>query len=353
MTKLKIIFFSLFVTINCFSQLKNKKGNNKFQEIMNVYSDSLKSKKYGIVNLTKEKSKIFKSQIGWSSSAEKMTSDKLFNIGSLTKMFTSILILQEIENGNLKLNDTIGKYFSKNKNVDSKITIEQLLRHKSGLGEIIDDTILSKSFEDFEYKYNHIYLYDFIPAKQFEKGQKYVYTNTNYQLLGYVLEKINDKPYSKIVEERIFEPCKMKNSYTYFSKKLKNIAHPMRNGLDLLDSINYRFYYNLAFSAGCITSNLNDLELFFTSLYETNKLIKRETFNKMIDFEGNYGLGIEKMDINSKEKYYLIGHKGRNISFKISNWYNLKTKDLIITISNEMEDIYVKKINSEIITKLE
>ena len=127
----------------------------------------------------------------------------------------------------------------------------------------------------------------------------------------------------------------------------------MLNGEDLLESINYRFYYNLAFSAGCISSNLNDLELFFTSLYETNKLIKRETFNKMIDFEGNYGLGIEKIEVNSKEKYFLIGHRGRNISFKISNWYNLKTKDQIITITNEMEDIYVKKINSKIITNLE
>ena len=204
------------ITLNCYCQSKNKNEKNKFQEIMNIYSDSLKSKKYGIVNLTKTKTKIFTSQIGWSSLTEKMTSDKVFNIGSLTKMFTSILVLQEIEKGNLKLNDTIGKYFLKNKNVDSKITIEQLLRHKSGLGEIVVDTILSKSFEDVDYIYNHNYLYNYIPVKQFEKGQRFVYTNTNFQLLGYILEKINDKPYSKIVEERIFEPCKMKNSYTYF-----------------------------------------------------------------------------------------------------------------------------------------
>lgn len=345
---MKLILLFL-ISINSYSQIKN----DTFQKMLNIYSDSLQSKKYGIVNLTKHKNKIYKSQIGWASETEKMTSDKIFNIGSLTKMFTSVLILQEIEKGKLKLNDTIGTFFSKNRNVDSKITIEELLRHKSGLGEIVIDSILNNSFGDYEYKYNHSFLYNLIPKKQFSKGEKYLYTNTNYQLLGYILEMINDKPYSKIVEERIFEPCKMKNSYTYFSKTIKNIAHPMFNGEDLLEQLNYRFYYNLAYSAGSISSNLNDLELFFTSLYESDKLISRETFNKMTEFQDNYGLGIEKNKVNSKNEYYLIGHSGDNISFKIRNWYNPKTKDLIITISNQMGEKYIGKINSKIIKELE
>ena len=348
------ILILLFITTNCNSQsIQRKITTNKFQEILNVYSDSIQLKKYGIVNLTKHKNIIYKSQIGWSSKTENMTADKIFNIGSLTKMFTAILILQEIENGKLKLSDTLGTFFAANKNVDTKITIEQLLRHRSGLGEIVVDSILNNSFGDYEYKYNHIFLYDNIPKKQFNRGEKYLYTNTNYQLLGYILEIINDKPYSKIVEERIFEPCKMKNSFTYFSKTLKNIAHPMYNGEDLLEQSNYRFYYNLAFSAGCISSNLNDLELFFISLYETNKLIARETFTKMIDFQDNYGLGIEKIKVNSEKEYFFIGHSGDNISFKIRNLYNPKTKDLIITISNQMGEKFIGQINNKIIKSLE
>mgnify|MGYP003610941353 CR=1 FL=1 len=345
----------ILITINCYSQSKTKiKETNKFQEILDIYSDSLQLNKYGIVNLTKHQNKIFKSEIGWSSETEKMTSNKIFNIGSLTKLFTSVLILQEIENGKLKLNDTIGSFFLENKNVDSKITIEQLLRHQSGLGEIAVDSVLNNSFVNYEYKYNHCFLYNQIPNKQFNKGEKFLYTNTNYQLLGYILEIINDEPYSKIVEERIFKPCKMKNSYTYFSKTLKNIAHPMFNGEDLIKQVNYKFYYNLAFSAGCISSNLNDLELFFSSLYETNKLISRETFIKMTEFQDDYGLGIQRIKVKSKNKeYYLIGHSGDNISFKIRNWYNPKTKDLIITISNQMGEKYIGKINNEIIKDLE
>ena len=127
----------------------------------------------------------------------------------------------------------------------------------------------------------------------------------------------------------------------------------MYNGEDLLEQSNYRFYYNLAFSAGCISSNLNDLELFFISLYETNKLITRETFTKMIDFQDNYGLGIEKIKVNSEKEYFFIGHSGDNISFKIRNLYNPKTKDLIITISNQMGEKYIGQINNKIIKSLE
>lgn len=349
MSRLIKITLLVFVSISCHSQ----NHNNKFQSILNIYSDSVQENKYGIVNLIKHRGKVYKSQIGWASETEKMTSDKIFNIGSLTKMFTSVLILQEIETGKLKLNDTIGSFFSRNNNVDPQITIEQLLRHKSGLGEIVIDSILNNSFGDYEYIYNHSFLYNMIPSKQFNKGEKYLYTNTNYQLLGYILEIINDKPYSKIVEERIFKPCKMKNSYTYFSKTLKNIAHPMYNGEDLLEQLNYRFYYNLAFSAGCVSSNLNDLELFFSSLYETDKLISRKAFTQMTSFEDDYGLGIEKRTIHSKKEYFLIGHGGDNVSFKIRNWYNPKTKDLIITISNQMGEKYIGKINNKMLKQLE
>ena len=81
--------------------------------------------------------------------------------------------------------------------------------------------------------------------------------------------------------------------------------------------------------------------------------MSKETFTKMVDFEDNYGLGIERMKVNSNKGYYLIGHSGDNISFKIRNWYNTKTKDLIITISNQMGEKYIGKINNEIIKQLE
>lgn len=352
---MKYIFVIILLNFSFgFAQITHKKVfENEFQKILNTYSDSLNNDKHGIVNLTRHKNKTHKSHIGWANLDDKMTSDKVFNVGSLTKMFTAVLILQEIEKKTLKLNDTIGTFFSSNKNVDSKITIEQLLRHKSGLGEIVIDTVLNQAFGNFESKYNHNFLYENIPPKKFDKGEKFDYTNSNYLLLGYVLEILNDKPYSSLLQERIFDKCSMNNSYYYFSKSIKNSAHPMFKGVDYINELNYRFYYNFAFSAGCVSSNLDDLEIFFTNLYEKSTLISRVSFAKMIDFQNDYGYGIEKKIFNNKIQTQFIGHSGDNLFFKIRNWYNPKTKDLVITISNQYDDKFVGQINSKIFKILE
>ena len=177
----------MLTIISC-STFKNENNlstkSSSLISVLEKYRDSLENKRYGLVASIRKKGKTEKYAIGFSDSIHKMTTDKIFNIGSLTKMFTAVLIMQEVEKGNLNLNDTLGKYFNKdliyNKNVDLKITIEQLLRHESGLGEIVVDTIINQAFSNPFHEYNNTLLYNKIPEKIFEKGQKFKYTNTNY-----------------------------------------------------------------------------------------------------------------------------------------------------------------------------
>jgi len=354
--KIKIIFLISLITIISCSTLKNKNDlnnkNNLLVSILDKYRDSLKSNNYGLVALIRKKGKVEKYAIGFSDSEHKMTTDKIFNIGSLTKMFTAVLIMQEVKKGNLDLKDTIGKYFIKdfaqNKNVDTKITIEQLLRHESGLGEVVVDTIVNQAFQNPYHEYNNTFLYNKIPKKIFEKGEKFRYTNTNYILLGYILEVINNKPYSELIKERIFIPCHMENTYAFLPSENQNLAHPMYNKQDLLEFATYKFYYNYGFSAGCVFSNIDDLNKFFINLYETNKLLDRELFEKMTKFKNNYGYGIEKILIPDKNIYY-IGHGGDNLSYTNRNFYNPKTKTLVILMANHLFDKYCWKIGQEIL----
>ncbi len=325
---------------------------NSLKSILEKYQDSLIQKKYGLVASIRKNGKIEKYAIGFSDSEHKMTTDKIFNIGSLTKMFTAVLIMQEVKKGNLDLNDTLGKYFIKdfiqNKNVDTKITIEQLLRHESGLGEVVVDTIVNQAFQNPYHEYNNTLLYNKIQKKIFEKGEKFRYTNTNYILLGYILEVINNKPYSELIKERIFIPCQMENTYAFLPIENQNLAHPMYNKQDLLEFATYKFYYNYGFSAGCVFSNIDDLNKFFINLYETNKLLDKEFFAKMIKFNNNYGYGIEKISIPDKNNYY-IGHGGDNLCYTNRNFYNPKTKTLVILIANHLFDKYCWKIGHEIL----
>lgn len=324
-------------------------GQESFKSIIQKYNDSISAKNYGLVGLYKKNDKVEKTAIGFAFTGEKMTIDKVFNIGSLSKTFTAVLTLQEVEKGTIKLSDSLKDYFPpelcRNNNVNLNITIEQLLRHKSGLGEVVTDSLVNDAFSNPYFEYNYAFLFNKIPKPISTPNTEYKYCNTNYLLLGYILEVINDKPYSEILKERIFIPCNMINSYSYYSKNIKNVAHPILNNEDLSERGFFKYYQSYAFSAGGISSNLDDLNKFFTKLYNY-KLISKKIFDKMIHFGGDkYGLGIEKYIIKN-EIYY--GHSGDNISFKVRNYYNPRTKELYILMANQYKDLYTMKIASEI-----
>lgn len=353
---------NILLIIICLTTIGCKAQNNNFQisnesipVLLKKYEDSLKIKRFGIGVLVRHKNKTETYALGIAGDSIKMTTDKVFNIGSLTKTFTAVLIMQEIEKGQLTLNDSLHIFFPKelinNENINLNITIEQLLRHRSGLGEVVKAKNINKSLFNPYNEYSRDNLYSKIPKSIGLPDEKYNYINTNYILLGYILEAVNNKEYGDILRERIFEPAGMKNSYSYYSPLIKNSAHPMDDGEDYAEYTFYNYYKNLSFSAGGIASNLFDLQLFFENLYEKDTLIKKETFEQMIDTKTTYGLGIEVLK-KGKNKDIFYGHGGDNYSFKIRNYYNSKNKDLIIVFSNQYKDPFTQEITNELINIL-
>lgn len=322
-------------------------GQGSLETVMRAYADSIKAQNYGMVGLIKKNGIIEKYAVGYSAPSEKMTTDKVFNIGSLTKTFTAVLTLQEVEEGKIKLNDSLKIFFPKelcqNNNVDLDITIEQLLNHRSGLGEIVVDSLANRALQNPYFEYNYTFLFNKIPKPTSKPNTEYKYSNTNYILLGYILEIVNDLPFSEILKNQILEPLEMNNTYSFYSSSIKNSAHPIFNNEDYSEFVYFKYYQTYSFSAGAISSNLDDLLKFFNALY-SYQLINKKSFDKMTDF-GNkdyeYGLGIEKYTINGKQ---YLGHGGDNFSFKARNFYNPLTKDLLILLSNQYGDKYMGKI---------
>ncbi len=338
------IFFATLLIINKLF------GQGILKEKMKIYEDSLNIKNYGMTGLFQNSKGIEKFAMGKSSLNEEMTENKVFNIGSLTKTFTAVLILQEVEKGNLKLSDSLIAFFPKklcsNKNVNLKITIEELLRHRSGLGEVLVDSLVNTASSNPYFSYNYNFLFNNIPKPTSKPNTEFKYSNTNYILLGYILEVLNDMPYSAILQERIFEPCKMTNSYAYYSKNINNVAHPILDGKDLSDKTFFKYYHSYAFSAGGISSNTDDIFSFFKALYNF-KLISKNSFEKMTTFgKEGYGMGMQEFIFNKKQ---YIGHGGDNLSFKIRNFYNPETKDILILMANQYGDKYTMKIAKKIL----
>ncbi len=320
MKTLKEFTCILFVLVQsiAFSQTKS------LEIISNKYNTPLKEQNKGVAILIKKKNNLETVSLG----NHNLTKNSVFNIGSATKTFTAILILQELEKGNLKLTDSIGQYLTPIANVNASLTIEDLLTHESGLDEVI-----GKNIQDIFYAKNDS-LYNTNLLSQVEKNNpemigKFDYCNTNYFLLGRIIEKVTDQSYFDLLRERIFVPLGMKNTYSYVHKNIPNLATPFHDEKDVTAYLDYRYFANIAYAAGSIASTLSDMELFYKSFFETEVLLKKETVKMMIT-SGNdsYGLGLQKFSKNN------VGHGGNNIGYAFRNQYNLVTKDLILMFAN-------------------
>lgn len=335
LTTLTLLFFILF-------QGSGICLNSELSLIQKKYNTTLTEQNKGIGLLVKKNGRINTSGLG----NYNLNEHSVFNIGSATKTFTAILILQEVEKGNLSLTDSIGTFLSPIKNVDGALTIETLLKHESGLDEVI-----GRNIEEIFYAQSDS-LYTKELLNEVEKNDpdligKFDYCNTNYFLLGKVLEKVTDQVYFDLLRERIFGPLELKNTYPYVHKNLQNLARPYYNGKDVSQYLDHRFFSNIAFAAGSIASTLTDMEVFYTALFESEKLLKTETVANMMNAGSeSYGLGLQKFTLDG-EAYF--GHRGNNIGYAFRNAYDPKTKNMLLLFSNNRMVPLNKSITNDII----
>lgn len=331
------ILLALMINVTViFSQESN------LESIVAKYQNSFEEDNQGVAIFTKRDGKVYTASIG----NHNLNEHSVFNIGSATKTFTSILILQEVEKGNISLNDTIGKYLDPIRNVDGALTIKQLLAHETGLDEVI-----SKNIQDIFYaKSDSLYQDDLLQQvgkNNLDMVGKYEYCNTNYFLLGRIIEKLTDQSYFDVLRERIIEPLQLQHTYPYVHKNLPNLARPIHDDKDVTEFLDYRYFANVAFAAGSVASTLVDMEIFYTSLFETQKLLKKETLAFLLE-SGNevYGLGIFKPN-GQEDNYY--GHGGNNIGYSFRNGYNPDTKNLFMIFSNSRKIPQSEVIRADLI----
>jgi len=139
--------------------------------------------------------------------------DVKFRVGSITKQFTSMLVLQQVAKGSIKLDGHISDYLPYyRKDTGSRVTIAQLLSHTSGIPSYTDDP---KFFPDVSRNY---YAVDDFVTKfcsgdlQFEPGTKFHYDNSGYFVLGAILEHVTGKKYEDLLQENILTPVGMRDN---------------------------------------------------------------------------------------------------------------------------------------------
>nr|WP_315193598.1 serine hydrolase domain-containing protein [uncultured Flavobacterium sp.] len=327
MKKILIISIVTFFTTTCLSQTFNKKRlDSLFQVLEN------KEKFMGSIAISKNGELLYSNTIGFADieASKKANNQTKYRIGSISKMFTACLILKSIEENKLSLNQTLDKFFPQIEN-SKKITIENLLNHRSGIHNFTNDSTYLSYNTAFKSQKEMIEI--IVRGKHdFEPNSKADYSNSNYVLLSYILEKIYNNDYAKILNKKIIIPLGLKN--TYFGGKTKLINN---------ESYSYSFEkrwiketetdMSIPMGAGAIVSNPTDLTLFIEQLF-AGKIISEKSLAQMKTIKDKYGMGIFEFPYFEKKSY---GHTGGIDGFQSVVSYFPEDKLAIALTSNGIQ----------------
>lgn len=271
--------------------------------------------------------------------------DTKYKIASITKLFTSVLIMRSVENGAIDLNKTIKAYLPDYKGEGGdKVTICQLLNHTSGMANM--DTV--KTLESALIHGLPVYqkprttdqlLRDFCSENLVnEPGKTFDYNNADYIVLGKIIEKVYNKTYDQVVLENILQPLGMKNTgLLYQNNIIEGLADTYFFRDDLKRLVpDLPVYEENWYAAGSMYSTVNDLLQFSNALFGL-KLLKQESLNQMFASGlDEYGYGVwvyEDYEIN-KKMYKIIKRPGQIMGAQAMLFHVLDEGSTIIILSN-------------------
>lgn len=258
--------------------------------------------------------------------------------GSITKLFTAVMILQLESEGKLSIDESVSKYINLKQHNHAGITIKQLLNHTSGLYNYTSSPKLKwedSAIECLEYSLKR--------DLKFSPGSTYNYSNTGYLILGLIIEKITNQSYQKNISERIFEPCGLKSMiYCNDEKTPSNTARGYK-----LDYKKYKDFteinHSWANSAGAVLGNLTDLNKFVNCLFNGNiidslqlkKMISPSIIYRDLNAKGKewfyHAVGLcWDLNLDKTEKTIYVSHGGNTQGYNCDIHYNTQNNLTII-----------------------
>lgn len=323
--KWTILSLCLLISITSCAQ-----PTGKFEKLDRYFSALEKHNRFMGNALILEGSKvIFHREIGFENQDKKvkLTPSSLFRIGSITKTYTATLILKLVEHKKIALDNKLSTYYPKVKNAD-KITIKQMLNHSSGLANYTNQADFGEYVTKAQSKKEMLARVEKLQS-DFEPGSKHEYSNTNFLLLGYILEKISGRQYSEMLEKDILKPASLKN--TYYQLGDQTLENEAKSYSRVGDSWEFMPHWNLdvAAAAGAMRSTANDLGMFVHNLFQGN-ILQASSMAEMTNFEDGYGFGLLEAPFYDKK---LLTHGGKIEGFN-SLYFHDKENDVTFIILN-------------------
>ncbi|MGY6649976.1 serine hydrolase domain-containing protein [Wenyingzhuangia sp. IMCC45574] len=279
----------------------------------------------GSVSVSKEGKTIYEKSIGFSdlSNDVKNNAKTTYKIGSVSKTFTSVLTFLAIEKKLLSLDTKLDSFLPEIEN-SSKITIAHLLYHRSGIANYTGKPLYRKWDRTQPKTQKEVLDLIVDSGSDFAPDTKFKYSNSNYYVLSYILESVFDLPYGKILEKYITKPLHL--TQTYYDKEPNSKSYLyLNNWLGQKTT-----HSSIPMGAGAIVSTPSDLNLFIEGLFH-EKLITKESLEKMTTLKGRVGMGIFRIPFKNKVS---LGHNGRINGYRSIVSYFPKEKLALAIISN-------------------
>ena len=327
---------------------------------------NVNNKFMGSLTIREGENVVFNKAYGFADVEKNIKADRLtrYKIGSISKTFTAVMVMQLIEEKKLTLQTKLNRFYPKIPNAE-KISIYDLLHHRTGIVDFVNqDTTFHKVLDKKHSKEDILKVITSFKSN-FEPGSKYQYSNSNFFILGCIIEKLTKKSYAENLQNRIVKKVEL-GTYenktemtakgavtnkvfvptTYYKEEATNTANK--------ESYSYYFdgtnwakslenHNSIPFSSGGITSTTADLTKFIHALFN-GKLVSPTSLEQMKEIKEGYGKALIQFPFGERRFY---GHGGRienfssmlgyypteKLSFSIiSNGDNFVQNDIIIGI---------------------
>ena len=320
-----------FIFLSASVQFSYAQNTAKLEEVLDIYT---RQYKFNGVALVAHKGKILLHKgYGWRKVADSSHNnlDCIFQIGSITKQFTTTLILKLQEEKKLSVKDKLSKYFPDYPKGDS-ITLSHLMTHTSGIYSYTDDQeFMNKEVAKPASREKMIALFKNKPS-EFSPGTKWNYSNSAYMLLGYIIEDVTKMPYEKAVRKYIFNKAGMNNSgfdFTHLNHPDRAVGYFRLNGdgnlpAPIVDS-------SVSFAAGAIYSTSGDLYRWFQAMQRNAIISEKSTTAAWTPVLNKYGYGWVMDTIAGQ---LTIGHSGGIHGFTSNMVSNFADSTTVILLNN-------------------
>ena len=289
----------------------------------------------GYVLVTQHDQPIFSQGYGFADRARKLpnTADTSFRVGSVTKQFTAAAILKLEQEGKLSVTDPIGKHLPEYPAPGKDLTLHQLLTHTSGIPNFTEDpAIMARKAQ--HYSPAELLALFWNKPLEFPAGTRFHYSNSNYDVLGAIIERVSGKPYATYLADELFVPAGLLRTVVGDAESATDRAEGYQIDGDkivLADPVDMSGPY----AAGAVRSTASDLARWHRALSGDSILDATSRAKLIKPALADYAYG---WVVRTVEKRSVLWHNGGIDGFTTSYW-RLPEADLVVVVWSNVVNV--------------